>query len=110
MNVYILYIYRGYLGLDHMVISRDCHLYLGLTGTTEKAKAEGVFKFNSLTVADGGEVTSYNDVGSKPLTFDVGDLFIKGGGRIHMKHILINAGNVYIDDLGTLIVHNHDPK
>lgn len=93
-----------------MTISRDCHLYLGLTGTTELAKTEGVFKFNSLTVADGGEVTSANDVGSNPLNFDVGNLTIKGGGILHMKRIVIEAGNMTVDDLGILRGDLHDPK
>lgn len=93
-----------------MTIARDCHLYLGLTGTTEQAKKEGTFKFNSLTVADGGEVTSGSDVDSKPLTFDVSELNIKGGGRLHMKRIIIDAGNMTVDDLGTLRGDLHDPK
>lgn len=93
-----------------MTIARDCRLYLGLTGTTEQAKTEGLFKFHSLTVADGGEVTSYSDVDSKPLTFDVGDLLIKGAGRLHTKRIVINAGNMTVDDLGILRADLHDPK
>lgn len=93
-----------------MTVSRDCHVYLGITGTTEQAKTESVFKFNSLTVADGGEVTSYADVDSKALTFNVGDLIIRGGGRLHMKRSVIKAGNMTVDDLGVVRADLHDNK
>lgn len=93
-----------------MTVARGCHVYMGLTGTTEQAKTEGVFKFNSLTVADQGELTSGDDVDSKALTFNVGELKIKGGGNLHMKRLVIKAGNMTVDDLGVLRGDLHDPK
>ena len=42
-----------------------CHLYLGSTGTTKRSGfvgMSGIFDFEKLTVADGGEVTATGDL------------------------------------------------
>ena len=91
---------RGYLGVEDMTIAKNCDLYLGLTGSTELASTEGTYKFNSLTVADGGEVTSTSDVGRNSLTLNIGDVKIQGGGVLHMVRMRIFAGNFTVDDLG----------
>ena len=93
-----------------MTISKDCHLYLGITGSTELANKEGLYKFAFLTVADGGEVTSASDVNDKSLGFDIGDMSIKGGGLMHHKRMNIVAGNLTVDDLGVLRADLHDPR
>ena len=83
-----------------MTVAKSCHLYLGLTGTTELAKSEGTYRFHSLTVADGGEVTSISEVGSNSLTLNVGDITVQGGGALHMVRMRVLAGNFTVDDLG----------
>jgi hypothetical protein len=93
-----------------MTISQGCRLYLGLTGSTELANKEGVSHFHTLTVAEGGEVTSATDVDSKTLTMMIGDVRIKGGGNMHMKRLFIDAGNLTIDDLGKLQADYHDAR
>ena len=83
-----------------MTVAKSCHLYVGLTGTTELANSEGKYTFSSLTVADGGEVTTTSDVGRKELILDIGDVDIQGGGVLHMVRMRVFAGNFTVDDLG----------
>lgn len=83
-----------------MTVAKSCHLYLGLTGSTELANSEGTYRFHSLTVADGGEVTSTSEVGSNSLTLNVGDITVQGAGALHMVRMRVLAGNFTVDDLG----------
>ena len=85
-----------------MTIAKSCRLFLALTGSTELANSEGTYRYNSLTVADGGEVTSTSDVGNNSLTLDVDDITIRGGGVLHMVCMRIFVGNFTVDDLGHL--------
>ena len=85
-----------------MTIAKSCRLFLALTGSTELANSEGTYRYNSLTVADGGEVTSTSDVGNNSLTLDVDDITIRGGGVLHMVRMRIFVGNFTVDDLGHL--------
>ena len=91
---------RGYLGVEDMTVAKSCRLFLALTGSTELANSEGTYGFHSLTVADGGEVTSTPDVSSNSLTLDIDDVAIQGGGMLHMVRIRILAGNFTVDDQG----------
>ena len=93
-----------------MTVSQGCHLYLGLTASTELANKEGVIQFHSLTVADGGEVTSTTEVNDNTLIITVGEVKVKGGGDLHMKRIYIEAENLTIDDLGKLRADYHDAR
>ena len=83
-----------------MTVAKNCHLYLGLTGTTELANSEGKYTFSSLIVADGGEMTTTSEVGRNELTLDIGDVKIQGGGLLHMMRMRVFAGNLTVDDLG----------
>ena len=83
-----------------MTVAKSCRLFLALTGSTELANSEGTYRFHSLTVADGGEVTSTPDVSSNSLTLDIDDVAIQGGGMLHMVRIRILAGNFTVDDQG----------
>ena len=83
-----------------MTVAKSCRLFLALTGSTELANSEGTYKFHSLTVADGGEVTSTPDVNNNSLTLDIDDVAIQGGGILHMVRMRISAGNFTVDDLG----------
>ena len=83
-----------------MTVAKSCHLYLGLTGSTELANSEGTYRFHSLTVADGGEVTSTSQVGSNSLTLNVGDITVQGGGALHMVRMRVLTGNLTVNDLG----------
>ena len=85
-----------------MTIAKSCRLFLALTGSTELANSEGTYRYNSLTVADGGEVTSTSDVGNNSLTLDVDDITIRGGGVLHMVRMRIFVENFTVDDLGHL--------
>ena len=85
-----------------MTVAKGCRLYLGLTGSTQLASNEGKYKWGTLTVADGGEVTSTNEVAGNSITLEIGDIVIQGGGALHMKRIFIQAGNFTVDDLGEL--------
>ena len=91
---------RGYLGVEDMTVAKSCRLFLALTGSTELANSEGTYIFHSLTVADGGEVTSTPDVNSNSLTLNIDDVAIQGGGILHMVRMRILAGNFTVDDLG----------
>ena len=91
---------RGYLGVEDTTVAKGCRLFLALTGSTELANSEGTYRFHSLTVADGGEVTSTPDVNSNSLTLDIDDVRIQGGGILHMVRMRILAGNFTVDDLG----------
>ena len=81
-------------------MSKSCHLYLGLTGSTELANKEGTYKFHSLSVKDAGEVTSTSDVQNNMLTLEIDDVTIHGGGVMRMKRMLVEAGNFTVEDLG----------
>lgn len=83
-----------------MTVAKSCRLFLALTGSTELANSEGTYRFHSLTVADGGEVTSTPDVNGNSLTLDIDDVLIQGGGILHMVRMRIVAGNFTVDDLG----------
>lgn len=83
-----------------MTAAKNCRLHLGLTGTTELANNEGTYRFNSLTVADGGEVTSTSEVRENSLTLNIDDVTVQGGGILHMVRMRIFAGNFTVDDLG----------
>ena len=85
-----------------MTVGNGCRLYLGLTGSTLLAMNEGKYKWNSLTIGDGGELRSTSDVGRNALTLEVGDVTIQGGGTLHMKRISVVAENFTVDDLGEL--------
>ncbi|KAJ7340196.1 hypothetical protein OS493_002927 [Desmophyllum pertusum] len=69
-------------------------------GSTELANSEGNYRFHSLTVADGGEVTSTSDVKNNSLTLDIDDVTVQGGGILHMVRMRIFAGNFTVDDQG----------
>ena len=101
---------RGYLGVEDMTVAKNCHLYLGLTGSTELANSEGTYRFHSLTVADGGEVTSTSEVGSNSLTLNIDDVTVQGGGVLHMVRMRIFAGNFTVDDLGHVRGDTFDPR
>ena len=48
-----------------MTVGKDCHLYLGSTGSTKRSgfvSDTGIFDFDALTVAAGGEVTPTHDL------------------------------------------------
>ena len=45
-------------------------------------------------------MTSTPDVTSNSLTLDIDDVFIQGGGILHMVRMQILAGNFTVDDLG----------
>lgn len=93
-----------------MTVSQGCHLYLGLTASTELANKEGVIQFHSLTVADGGEVTSTSEVDNNTLIMTIGEVRIKGGGDMHMKRLYIETANLTIDDLGKLRADYHNTR
>ena len=98
------------MGIEDMTIAKSCRLFLALTGSTELANSEGTYRYNSLTVADGGEVTSTSDVGNNSLTLDVDDITIRGGGVLHMVRMRIFVGNFTVDDLGHLMGDTFDNR
>ena len=62
---FILYFSRGTIGVYDLTIGNNCHLYLGSTGKTKRSgyiSPTGIFDFDSLTVAAGGEVTATNNL------------------------------------------------
>ena len=83
-----------------VTLAHNCHLFLSLTGTTRLANKMGTFKFRRLTIADGGEMTSTNDVKNSSLTVVIDEGNVQGGGRLHMTNMVIEAGNFTVDDLG----------
>jgi len=51
---------RGTLGIHNMTVGDGCQLFLGPTGTTRQTNyvsEAGIYTFEGLTVAAGGEVT-----------------------------------------------------
>lgn len=85
-----------------VTIARDCHLLLSLTGTTRLARKMGTFQFHHLIIADGGELTSTDDVRNSSITLVMDDGNVQGGGRLHMMNLIIKAVNFTVDDLGTV--------
>lgn len=60
LNVLCL-VSRGTIGVHDMTVGESCSLYLGNAGTTARTGLvanPGLFYFESLTVAAGGEITS----------------------------------------------------
>ena len=53
-----------------------------------------------MTIADGGEITSTNDVKNRRLTIEMTEGNIQGGGLLHMSNMVIKGGNFTVDDLG----------
>jgi hypothetical protein len=68
----------------------------------------GTFQFRRLTVADGGEMTSTNDVKNNSLTVVMNEGNVQGGGRLHMVNMVIEAGNFTVDDLGIVQGDTYD--
>ena len=56
---------RGTIGVYDLTVGDGCHLYLGSTGKTKRSgfvSTTGIFDFDSLTVAAGGEVTATSNL------------------------------------------------
>ena len=59
------FVCRGTIGVHDMTVGESCSLYLGSAGTTVRTGLianPGLFYFESLTVAAGGEITSTADL------------------------------------------------
>ena len=64
-----------------LTVGDSCHLYLGSTGKTKRSgfvSTTGIFDFDSLTVAAGGEVTATNNLvgANNRIQLSVSDIFI----------------------------------
>ena len=58
-------IFRGTIGVYDLTVGYNCHLYLGNTGATKRSgfvSNSGIFDFDRLTVASGGEVTPTSEL------------------------------------------------
>ena len=91
-----------------VTLAHNCHLFLSRSGTTRLANKMGTFQFRRLTVADGGEMTSTNDVKNNSLTVVMNEGNVQGGGRLHMVNMVIEAGNFTVDDLGIVQGDTYD--
>jgi hypothetical protein len=91
-----------------VTLAHNCHLLLSRTGTTRLANKMGTFQFRSLTIADGGEMTSTHDVRNTSLTLVMDEGNVQGGGRLHMTNMVIEAGNFTVDDLGIVQGDTYD--
>ena len=62
---FLLFNFRGTIGVYDLTVGDSCHLYLGSTGKTKRSgfiSNTGIFDFDVLTVAAGGEVTATSDL------------------------------------------------
>jgi hypothetical protein len=61
-----LFIYfRGTIGVHDVIVGEKCSLYLGKEGNTKRTGVfpdKGLFDFEKITVAAGGEITSTADL------------------------------------------------
>ena len=114
---------RGRISAHDITVGYGCRLLFTTTGTssllgddleTSLAIANntlaGHYRFDSLTVADGGEVTMTEEIPTANRSFilTVGTLHIQGGGHVHEVEMTINADHVVVDDLGLLVGDTHD--
>lgn len=90
------------INVRDITISRGCRFLMSQSGTTFQSNKVGVYQFDTLTIADGGEVTSTSDVRNLLLTLVMKLGNIQGGGRLHMTNMLIKAENFSVDDLGVV--------
>lgn len=68
----------------------------------------GHYQFNSLTVADGGEITSTESSDDQRyFTLSARKIHVQGGGTIHNVEMVINAEDLTVNDLGRLVADDH---
>lgn len=99
-SVCCLFSFRGIMNIIDVILAHKCRLFLSSTGTTKLANNMGIFQFRTLTIADGGEMTSTSDVKNTSLTLVIGEGKVQGGGKLHLTKMFIRAGNFTVDDLG----------
>ncbi|XP_038052472.1 uncharacterized protein LOC119725183 [Patiria miniata] len=119
----ITIVVRGTISVHDLTIGKGCRLLLSQTGTSRllndtldtsvdlvQGNLAGHYRFDSLTVAANGEVTSVDD-GNNVLdnfTLSVQRLKVEGGGHLHTKRMEINADVLIVDDMGRLVADLHD--
>lgn len=108
--MFFVFFSRGMVNMIDVTLAHNCHLLLSSTGTTHLANKIGTFQFHTLTIADGGEMTSTNDVKNTSLTLVMNEGDIQGGGRLHMTNMVIEAGNFTVDDLGIVQGDTYDNR
>ena len=63
-----MFLSRGTIGVHNLTVAESCKLYLGSSGTTKRSGfigTTGVYDFEGLTVAAGGEVRPTLDLVGK---------------------------------------------
>lgn len=98
------------MNMHDVTLAQNCHLLLSATGTTTLANKRSKFQFQSLTIADGGQMSSTNDVKDTRLTLMMNEGNIQGGGWLHMTNMAIVAGNFTVDDLGIVQGDSYDKR
>ncbi|XP_071506021.1 uncharacterized protein [Diadema antillarum] len=114
---------RGTISAHDITVGSGCRLLFSETGTSSllgddlqtsldvgAGNLAGHYRFDSLIVADGGEVTMVDDLPAtnRSFTLTVDTLRIRGGGRLHEVDFIINANRLIVDDLGMLVADEHD--
>ena len=109
--------------MHDLTIGKGCRLLLSQTGTSRllndsldtsldltQGNLAGHYRFDALTVAADGEVTSVNDGDDmlKNFTLSVQRLRVEGGGHLHTTMMEINADTLIVDDLGRVVADVHD--
>lgn len=68
----------------------------------------GHYQFNSLTVGDGGEITSTESSDDlRYFTLSARKIHVQGGGTIHNVDMVINAEELTVNNLGRLVADDH---
>lgn len=106
----LLLFLRGTINVFDVTLANNCRLFLARTGTTRLANKLGVFQFRNLIIADGGQMTSTNDVKNTRLSLIMNNGNVQGGGRLHMTNMIIEAGNFTVDDLGIVQGDTYDNR
>ncbi|PIK55158.1 hypothetical protein BSL78_07888 [Apostichopus japonicus] len=97
----------GTLVAHDITIGQNCRLLLAPSGSF-KDGSPSHYTFGSITVSDGGEVTTTESSESlKYFTLNAHSMYIQGGGIIHNVEMTINVVDLVVSDLGRLVADQH---
>lgn len=114
---------RGTISVHDLTIGKGCRLLLSQTGTSRllndsldtsidlsEGSLAGHYRFDALTIAADGEVTSVDDGDDmqENFTLSVQRLKVEGGGHLHTTRMEINADILIVDDLGKVVADVHE--
>lgn len=107
--------------VQDVTVAQNCRLLLSPTGTssvgnysletplnTIESGLPGHYRFRTLTIGNGGEVTSTETSdNSRYFTLYAEGIYLKGGGILHNVDMTLKVTDLIVNDLGRLAANSH---